>query len=177
MSAHWPYNWIMEPKVEVAGGGPGTNPEMHEYLRRVSMAKLDYDFLMTELRRRFPNERFLVVQYGDHQPTATRTLIGYSDEFDIESLQFEASNPAFITYYAADGVNYRLPPLPAHDVVDVPYLGLIIQQAAGLPLSDANQERARLMALCAGRYHACTRREEILAFHRRLIDSGIIQAR
>ena len=33
------------PEVEVPGGGPGTNPEMHEYLRRVSMAKIDYDYL------------------------------------------------------------------------------------------------------------------------------------
>jgi hypothetical protein len=33
------------------------------------------------------------------------------------------------------------------------------------------------MALCQGRYNSCSKRSEILAFHRRLIDSGIIQAR
>ena len=46
MSAHWPYDFTFEPEVDVPGGAPGTDPEMHEYLRRVSMAKIDFDFLM-----------------------------------------------------------------------------------------------------------------------------------
>jgi phosphoglycerol transferase MdoB-like AlkP superfamily enzyme len=77
MSAHWPYDFAFEPNVHVAGGGPGTDPEMHEYLRRVSLAKLDYDYLVGELQRRFPGERLLIVHYGDHHPMATRTLLGY----------------------------------------------------------------------------------------------------
>jgi hypothetical protein len=48
---------------------------------------------------------------------------------------------------------------------------------AGLPLSDSHTERKRLMYLCKGRYNGCAQRDEILAFHRRLIDSGIIVAR
>ena len=177
MSGHWPYDWIFEPKTEAPGGGPGTHPEMHEYLRRISMAKWDYDYLMAELKKRFPNERILVVHYGDHQPSATRTLVGYAEDVDFEGLQVEANHPAFLTYYAADGINYKVPPLPNHDALDIPYLGLIIQDAAGLPLSDANKERKRLMALCQGRYNSCAKRNEILGFHRRLIDSGIIAAR
>ena len=43
---------------------------------------------------------------------------------------------------------------------------------AGLPLSDSHRERKRLMELCKGRYYSCKEREEILAFHRRLIDFG-----
>ena len=58
MSAHWPYDFKYEPDVEVPGGGPGTNPEMDEYLRRLAMAKIDFDSLMSDLRRRFPLERF-----------------------------------------------------------------------------------------------------------------------
>jgi hypothetical protein len=33
------------------------------------------------------------------------------------------------------------------------------------------------MTLCSGRYHTCPRREEVLLFHRRLIDSGVVAAR
>jgi hypothetical protein len=33
------------------------------------------------------------------------------------------------------------------------------------------------MELCRGRYDSCARREEILQFHRRLIDSGVMAAR
>ena len=33
------------------------------------------------------------------------------------------------------------------------------------------------MAVCDGRYYDCKRRDEILAFHRRLLDSGQMEAR
>ena len=39
------------------------------------------------------------------------------------------------------------------------------------------RERKRLMSLCKGRYYGCKQREEILVFHRRLIDSGVMAAR
>jgi hypothetical protein len=50
-------------------------------------------------------------------------------------------------------------------------------ELAGLPLSDSHRERRRLMSLCKGRYYGCSQREEILLFHRRLIDSGVMAAR
>jgi Sulfatase len=177
MSAHWPYDVSYHPEVDVPGGGPGTHPEMHEYLRRVSMVKQDYDFLLSEIKKRFKGERVLIVHYGDHHPTATRMLLGYGENTEAEDVAIRADSLGFLTYFAVDGINYDVPPLPVHDIVDVPYLGVIIQDAAGLPLSDANKERKRLMALCQGRYNSCAKRDEILAFHRRLIDAGIIVAR
>ncbi len=138
MSAHWPYDYKCEPEVDVPGGGPGTDPEMHEYLRRLSMAKIDFDFLMAELRRRFPVERFLVVHYGDHHPMATRTLLGFDNDTEAEDVALKpgfdsASSPTTRTR----GINYRVPPLPPFEALDVPYLGTVILDAAGLPLSDA----------------------------------------
>jgi phosphoglycerol transferase MdoB-like AlkP superfamily enzyme len=177
MSAHWPYDFKYEPEVDVPGGGPGTDPEMHEYLRRVSMAKMDYDYLVAELRQRFPQERFLIVHYGDHHPMATRTLLGYKDETEAEDVILDQDSIGFITYYAAQGVNYRLPALPPYEPLDVAYLGTVMLELAGLPLSDSHRDRKRLMTLCRGRYHTCSKRDEILLFHRRLIDSGVMAAR
>jgi hypothetical protein len=161
----------------VAGGGPGTHPEMHEYLRRVSMAKRDYDEFVAELERRFPGERFLLVHYGDHHPTSTRMLLGFKEDVEAEDVALDPESIGFLTYYVVDGINYRVPPLPDFDALDVPYLGTLILDAAGLPLSDAHRERKRLMMLCQGRYNSCAKRDEILAFHRRLIDSGLLIAR
>ena len=45
------------------------------------------------------------------------------------------------------------------------------------PVMCANAERLRLMKMCQGRYYNCANRQEILAFHRRLIEGGIITAR
>lgn len=177
MSAHWPYDFKFEPDVEVPGGGAGTSPEMDEYLRRVSMSKMDFDFLMSELRRRFPRERFLVVHYGDHHPMATRTLLGFDADTEAEDVALGPDSIGFITYYAARGINYQVPALPPFEPLDVPYLGTAILEMAGLPLSDSHRERQRLMMLCKGLYQTCAQREEILMFHRRLIDSGVMAAR
>jgi phosphoglycerol transferase MdoB-like AlkP superfamily enzyme len=176
MMAHWPYNFTYMPEVVVAGGAPGTSPEMHEYLRRVSMAKMDFDFLMQELKRRFPRERFLIVHYGDHHPTATRTLLGFDNDTEAEDVILQPESIGFLTYYAIRGVNYRVPPLPQFDTLDVPYLGTVVLDLARLPLSDSHRERKRLMSLCMGRYYGCRHREEILIFHRRLIESGLMAA-
>jgi len=177
MSAHWPYDFAFDPDEAVLGGGPGTNPEMHEYLRRVSMAKTDFNYLMGELRRRFPHERFLVVHYGDHHPMATRTLLGYDSSTEAEDVALGRDSIGFVTYYAMRGINYRVPSLPPFETLDVPYLGTTILEAAGLPLSDSHRERKRLMLLCNGLYNDCRQRDLILLFHRRLIDSGVLAAR
>jgi hypothetical protein len=177
MSAHWPYDYPFDPDTKVAGGGPGTDPEMSEYLRRVSMAKLDYDYLAAQLARRFPHERFLIVHYGDHHPMATRTLLGYKSDTEAEDVALDPESIGFITYYATRGINYRVPVLPQFQPLDVSYLGTAILDMARLPLSDSHAERKRLMLLCHGRYNGCAKRNEILVFHRRLIDSGIMAAR
>jgi hypothetical protein len=177
MAAHWPYDYAFEPDVKVPGGDPGTDPEMHEYLRRVSLASLDFDHLVGELKRRFPTERFLILHYGDHHPMATRTLLGFDRDTEAEDVALHPDSPGFITYYAVRGLNYRVPPMPHFEQLDVPYLGTVLLDLAGLPLSDSHRERKRLMVLCKGRYHGCKQREEILVFHRRLIDSGVMAAR
>ena len=177
MSVHWPYDFKFEPDIDAPGGAPGTEPEMHEYLRRVSMAKFDFDFLMGELRRRFPGERFLVVHYGDHHPVATRTLLGFDSNTEAEDVTLHPDSLGFITYYATHGINYRVPALPQFEALDVAYLGTLMLDLAGVPLSDSHLERKRLMELCKGRYYSCKDRAAILGFHRRLIDSGVMAAR
>jgi phosphoglycerol transferase MdoB-like AlkP superfamily enzyme len=177
MATHGAYDYKYMPEVDVPGGGPGTHPEVHEYLRRLAMARIDYMDLRRELARRFPGQEFLLVHYGDHQPSAARTLHGFDVEDNFEEVMRRAGPAQLATYYALDGVRYRLPPLPALAGIDIPYLGTVILEAAGLPLSDIYRERKRLMLLCEGRYHDCPAREEILAFHRRLINAGLLDAR
>jgi hypothetical protein len=176
MATHSPYDTTYMPEVDVPGGGPGTDPEMSEYLRRLAMAKIDYDDLRRDLARRFPAERFLIVQYGDHHPVATRTLLGVADKHEAEEISLPLESPGFITYYAVEGINYQPPPLPEVETLDVPYLPLVILNAARLPLSDSFRERQQILAACNGRYFTCAPRDTILAFHRRLIDSGLIDA-
>src|SRR5512145_2170874 len=100
-SAHGPYDFTFRPEVAVPGGGPG--PKMNEYLRRLSMKRMDYEWLLGELRRRDPGERFVIVQYGDHQPNVTRSLL------ELEGDALRAESKGFVTYYAVNGINYSPP--------------------------------------------------------------------
>jgi len=177
MATHSPYGTPYMPEVDVPGGGPGTDPEMSEYLRRLAMARIDYDEFRREIARRFPGERFVIVHYGDHHPVATRTLLGLDNKLDAEDISLPQESPGYITYYAVDGINYQPPALPAVETLDVPYMPVVILNAARLPLSDSFRERQRLLAACNGRYFTCEPRDTILAFHRRLMDSGLIDAR
>jgi phosphoglycerol transferase MdoB-like AlkP superfamily enzyme len=176
MASHGPYDSAYMPEVNVPGGGPGTSAEMSEYLRRTAMASLDRDFFMDEIKRRFPDEPILVVRYGDHQPSATRDLINAVWGDDSPDVGADGSPGPFITFYAVAGHNFPVSPLPEYDPLDVAYLGTVILEASGLPLSAAQRERERLMMVCAGRYFGCEPRSEILAFHRRLINSGLVRA-
>ena len=165
MSAHWPYDFKYEPEVDVPGGGPGTDPEMHEYLRRVSMAKMDYDYLVAELRQRFPQERFLIVHYGDHHPMATRTLLGYKDETEAEDVDPRSGLDRLYHLLRRPGRQLSRAGAAARTrPLDVAYLGTVMLDLAGLPLSDSHRERKRLMTLCRGRYYTCSKRDEILLF-------------
>ena len=180
-ATHFPYSSVHSPEVDVPGGGIAglisSDPQMHEYLRRLSLARIDLEWFRAELKRRFPKERFLIVQYGDHQPVATRTMLGFDKSYTAEDMKLAPESPGFMTYYAIDGVNYAPPAMPAVETLEVPYLGAVLLEAAGLPLSPSYAERLRLMALCEGRYYTCRNKTEILGFHRRLMDSGLVEAR
>jgi hypothetical protein len=53
----------------------------------------------------------------------------------------------------------------------------MILDAAHLPFSEAFRARKRLMLLCGGRYSSCPAEDEIFNFHRRLLNSGLVEAR
>lgn len=177
MATHGPYVRPYLPELDVPGGAAGTHPEMHEYLRRLSMARMDLAEFKRQLATRFPGEPILLVQYGDHQPIATRHYLGFGDVRFAEDVAIGKESPGFLTYYTVEGINFEMPRLPEVDVLDVPYLGTVLLQAAGLPLSESYQERRRLMDQCNGRYDACNIPGAMMTFHRRLIDSGLVNAR
>ncbi len=175
MSAHWPYTWTFAPEMNVPTGGPNNHPEMNEYLRRLAMVKMDLDYLKEELGRRFPGEQFLLVQYGDHHALPASYLWGYTYETGVQDMTLPEGFPLYTTYFSVDGVNYTPPRLPALDSVDTAFVPAIFLDAARLPLPESWRERLRLMQLCEGLAWQCKQRDEILKFHRRLIDSKLIQ--
>jgi hypothetical protein len=174
---HFPWNHRWRPDLTPEWTSLGNAPEVDEYLRRQSTSFRDYAGLLDRLARDFPGERFLLVRYGDHQPDfASLMLEPWLDELGINRRLMTYDPRYFTTYYAIDAVNFKPVNLSsALDTIEGPYLPLIVQEAAGLPLDPSFAEQKRILERCKGLFYACAGGAEARRFNRLLIDAGLIK--
>ena len=62
----------------------------------------------------------------------------------------------------------------AAETLDGPYLPLVIQEAAGLPLDPSFVEQKNIFKRCGGIFYGCKGGAEARRFNRLLIDAGLI---
>ena len=110
------------------------------------MTKDAYDEFVAPLKAKYPNDEFLIVRFGDHQPTISQKLIepGIAPD-ELGKRLIMAHDPRyFATYYAIDGINYRPKNLAsALPTLDAAYLPIVVQEAAGVPLDPSFAEQKR----------------------------------
>ena len=160
-----------------SGSDLGNVPIIDEYLRRQTLSAHDYAALLEQLRREFPGQPFLIVRYGDHQPDFTTYYIDPQiDETGIAQ-RLAASDPRyFTTYYAINTINFTPADLTsALDTIEGPYLPLIVQEAAGVPLDASFIEQKKVEQRCNGLFYGCAGGAEARRFNRLLIDAGLIK--
>jgi hypothetical protein len=100
---------------------------------------------LKQLTADFPNESFLVVRSGDHLPSLALRLMDPSLGESAIAQRLQASDPRYLTtYYAIDAVNFQPADLSsALRTLDAPYLPLIVEEAAGVPLGPSFQEQKK----------------------------------
>ena len=174
---HYPWNYRWRPDLMQQWKDPGNAPDVDEYLRRQSMTAQDYSEFLARLKRDFPGEPFLVVRYGDHQPDFASTIIEPSlDEAALAKRLMSYDPRYFTTYYAIDAINFKpVDVTSALDTIEGPYLPLIVQESAGLPLDPSFIEQKKIMERCRGLFYACAGGAEARRFNRMLIDAGLIK--
>jgi hypothetical protein len=152
-------------------------PEVNEYLRRQAMSERDYAAFLARLKRDFPDEAFLIVRYGDHQPDFAKLIIDPAIDVTELGRRLLTFDPRYYTtYYAIDAVNFQPVVLgSALDLLDAPYLPLVMQEAAGLPLDPSFTEQKKILARCNGLFYGCAGGAEARRFNRMLIDAGLIK--
>jgi hypothetical protein len=174
---HFPWDYRWRPDLAPQWKDLGNRLEVDEYLRRQTMGMQDYADFLARLKRDFPTESFLLVRYGDHQPDFASVIIDPSlDEVGVAQRIMAYDPRYFTTYYAIDAVNYK----PANvtsalDTIEGPYLPLIVQESAGLPLDASFAEQKRILERCRGLFYACAGGAEARRFNRLLIDAGLIK--
>jgi hypothetical protein len=174
---HYPWNYRWRPELLPEWKDPGNTPLVDEYLRRQALSERDYAGLKEQLKRDFPSESFLLVRYGDHQPDfASFVLEPWLDEAGIAQRLMSYDPRYFTTYYAIDTVNYKPVDLSsALETIEGPYLPIITQEVAGLPLDASFAEQKRIFERCKGLFYGCAGGAEARRFNRLLIDAGLIK--
>jgi hypothetical protein len=174
---HYPWNYRWRPELLPEWKDPGNTPLVDEYLRRQALSERDYAGLKEQLKRDFPAESFLLVRYGDHQPDFASFVLEPSlDEAGIAQRLMSYDPRYFTTYYAIDTVNYKPVDLSsALDTIEGPYLPIITQEVAGLPLDASFAEQKRIFERCKGLFYGCAGGAEARRFNRLLIDAGLIK--
>jgi hypothetical protein len=174
---HFPWWNVYRPDLTPDWIPPGNTAETDEYIRRQTVTAKDYRDFTTRLARDYPDQSFLVLRFGDHQPAISQKLI--EPGIDRESLaqRLMTTDPRyFSTYYALDGINFRPADLSsALETLDAAYIPIVIQEAAGVPLDPFFEEQKNIMLRCNGKFYDCRDGAEARRFNRLLIDAGMIK--
>jgi hypothetical protein len=174
---HFPWETRFRPDLTPFWRKPGNEPIVDEYLRRQAMSTDDYGAFIAGLKKKFPAQPFLIVRYGDHQPEFSPHVLDPGlDEAGVGK-KLENYDPRYYaTYYAIDAINFEPVQSPAvMDTIDGPYLPLVIQEAAGIPLDPSFEEQKSIMLRCKGLFYACKDGAEARRFNRLLIDAGFVK--
>ena len=174
---HFPWTDVYKPELTPDWKPPGNTTEIDEYIRRQVVTARDYSEFVTRLKRDYPDESFLIVRFGDHQPAISQKMMEPGiDRAHLAKRLMAADRRYFSTYYAVDAVNFDLGDLSsALDRLDAAYLPIVIQDAAGVPLDPSFAEQKSIMLRCKGVFYACNKGAEARRFNRLLIDAGLIK--
>jgi len=174
---HFPWDYRYRPDLMPRWTDLGNPPPVDEYLRRQALSAQNYADFLERLKREFPEEAFLIVRFGDHQPDFASHLIEPGlDDAGIERRLMAWDARYFSTYYAIDALNFTpVDTSSALDTLEGPYLPLVVQEAAGLPLDPSFAEQKKILQRCNGLFYGCANGAEARHFNRMLIDAGLIK--
>ena len=173
---HFPWGTKFRPELMPGWRAPGNGETIDEYLRRQAMSAADYSSFISDLKKKFAGEPFLIVRYGDHQPEFSPHLLDPELDEGAIGKKLENYDPRYYsTYYAIDAVNFEPVKSPAiMDTIDGAYLPLVIQEAAGIPLDPSFAEQKQIMLRCGGKFYSCKDGAEARRFDRLLLNAGVI---
>jgi len=174
---HFPWEHSWRPELTPEWKGLGNERIVDEYLRRQTLGMRDYAGFLARLKRDFPNESFLVVRYGDHQPDFSSRILEPGIDDATIAKRIAVHDPRyFTTYYAIDAVNFKPAAMAsALNTIEGPYLPLVVLENAGLPLDSSFEEQKKIMQRCNGHFFDCNGGGEARRFNRMLIDAGMIK--
>lgn len=107
-----------------------------EWYGRLRASVDDYNAFKAYIAACHPNETFLIVHYGDHQPTFCADIQGAAQE------------ELYKTYLTVDWIGQPLPASRSYAGATLPifFVDLLVAQTAGLPLDGFLEAKAQLIS-------------------------------
>ena len=174
---HFPWTSVYRPDLTPDWTPPGNTAEIDEYIRRQTMTAKDYGDFTARLARDYPDQSFLVLRFGDHQPAISQKLLEPGIDRKLLAQRLMAADPRyFSTYYALDGINFRPADLSsALETLDAAYIPIVIQDAAGVRSIRRSGSRRRSCSAARACSMPARSGAEARRFNRLLIDAGLIK--
>ncbi|MCA0035102.1 sulfatase-like hydrolase/transferase [Mesorhizobium sp. B263B2A] len=172
MFPHSPYEGRLEPELKVAGEPFSDDVQVSEYLRRMAVARGDFQDFLAGREADVGERGAVVLEFGDHQSSATKPFV---DAIAGGDALARPDSIAYRTFYTLTTFNHPLKrPMPGMAPLDVGFLGASLLDAAGLPMSPVMADLVRLRDHCGGSFHGCSDRAAVDAHLRRRVDSGLL---
>ena len=175
---HFPWDFRFRPDLAPDWRDLGNRADVDEYLRRQHLSAGDYQAFVARLKREFPDESFLIVRFGDHQPYFARSLIDPAPGRQHDRAPHRGGRSALPHHLLRDQhdqLHAARPRRPRSNALDAPYLPLVVLEAAGVPLDPSFAEQKKILQRCNGLFYRCNGGAEARRFNRLLIDAGLIK--
>ena len=174
---HFSWHYRYRPDLLPAWKGFDNGFQIDEYLRRQQISADEYKRFKQQLAHQYPNEKFLLVRFGDHQPLFAKHFLEPGlDAAKVAQRIMQFNLRYFTTYYAVEWLNFQPADLSsALDQLDAPYLPLVVLEAAGVPLDSSFREQKKILQRCNGLFYLCADGAEARRFNRLLIDAGLLE--
>lgn len=171
MFAHSPYSVKLAAVAPVQDIETGDD-DLDEYVRRVAQSQQDFAWFLSETARESRSHPSVVLEFGDHQSFATKTVLArHSEDFALDKL----SSDAYRTYFTVHPFGFTAAMKPFdYPSLDIGYLGMSLFEAAGLPMPPMFVDLSLLRDRCAGRLHFCEDRAAVDRHLKRRIASGYL---
>jgi phosphoglycerol transferase MdoB-like AlkP superfamily enzyme len=173
-SNHFAWDFAFAPEMKIEGISPSPRPSIAEYRRRQRISQIDHQWLVDTLKARFPEERFVILRYGDHQPYMGHYMAAPELSKEEAQARIAAFDDRFYkTYYAFDLVNMQPAAQPSPiETMAVPYLASELLAIAGVPLNPPLAYQREMLTRCNGRFADCEGGREMNRFNAWLIREG-----
>ena len=93
---HFPWDHTFRPDLTPDWRKLGNVSNVDEYVRRQGMSERDYAAFLERLRRDFPDELFMLVRFGDHQPDFAEHIIDPKADDDEVADRLDAMIPRYL---------------------------------------------------------------------------------